>query len=147
LIALWCFFTGGRKAARAGARTRWGVAHGRIIESRVETRSPVHGKSYDEPVVHYSFVVAGRQYFGNVVEIDATPARQSSAAKRIVARYRPGAAVNVRYNPDNYGEAELVRASSAARWRRTLGLFMSWIGAVWFLFFLVALMLWVGGII
>jgi Protein of unknown function (DUF3592) len=147
LIALWCFFTGGRKADRAGPRRSWGVAPGRIIESRVERRSPVHGKSYEEPVVHYSFVVGGRQFFGNVVDIDATPARASSAAKRIVARYRPGTKVNVRYNPDNLGETELVGASSAGRWRRPLGLLMSWIGAVWFLFFLVALMLRTGGFI
>jgi hypothetical protein len=147
LIALWCFFTGGRKADRAGPRRRWGVAPGRIIESRVEKRSPVHGKSYQEPVVHYSFEVGGRQFFGNVVEIDAAPARPSSAAKRIVARYRPGAKVNVRYNPDNLGETELVGASSVARWRRPLGLLMSWIGALWFLFFLVALMLRTGGFI
>jgi len=147
LIALWCFFTGGRKAQRASPRSRWGVAPGRIIESRVERRSPVHGKSYDEPVVHYSFEVGGRQFFGNVVDIDATPARASSAARRIVARYRPGAKVNVRYNPDNLGETELAAAPSAARWRRPLGLLMSWIGAVWFLFFLVALMLRTGGFI
>jgi hypothetical protein len=146
-IAVWCFYTAGRRTDAAGARTLWRVARGRILDSHVEARPLHQGGNYYEPVVRYAYSVSGRQYFGDVVEIDAMPARQSSAAERIIARYRPGAGVNVRYNPDNPNEAELVGSSSMASWRWTLGATMTGIAAIAFLFFMVALLLRVGGII
>jgi Protein of unknown function (DUF3592) len=147
LIAIWSFYTSARQADRAGPRTLWRVARGQIHESRVVGRALHQGGGYFEPVVNYSYVVSGRQYFGDTIEIDAMPARRRTDAERIIARYRPGSAVNVRYNPENPSEAELVGASTAATWRWTLGTIMGGIAAVWFLFFIVALMLRIGGII
>jgi hypothetical protein len=146
-IAIWCFYSAGRKTDAAGARTLWRVARGQILDSHVEARSLHQGGSYYEPVVRYAYAVSGRQYFGDVVEIDATPARQSSAAERVIARYRPGASVNVRYNPDNPHEAELVGSSSAASWGGALSITMGGLAAMALLFFVVALLLRVGGII
>src|SRR4051812_14267761 len=147
LIAIWSFYKSARHADRAGPRTLWRVASGQIHESRVVGRALHQGGGYFEPLVNYSYFVSGRQFFNDVIEIDAMPVRQRSDAERIIARYRPGSAVNVRYNPDNPQEAELVGGSTAATWRGTLGMIMAAIAVVWFLFFFVALLLRVGGII
>ena len=111
------------------------------------SRFLAQGGNYYAPVVNYSYVVDGRQMFNDVIEIDAMPIRQQSDAARLIARYRPAAAVTIRYNPANPSEAELVGGSSAGSWRYGMGITAGAVAGICLVFFVVAMLLRVGGII
>src|SRR5262245_60640232 len=63
LIAIWCFYKSAQQADRAGGRTLWRVARGKIMDSRVLQQ----GGSY-QPAVNYVYTVDGRQLFNDTIE-------------------------------------------------------------------------------
>lgn len=105
-----------RSMARAGASRRWPAVNGVIASSAVSSHrsldsTGMHTTIY-EPVVVFAFTVAGRDEQSSNVSFSAVAGTSSSSdAEAVVARYTPGAAVQVFYNPTDPSEAVLEHAT------------------------------------
>ncbi len=97
-----------RRLARAAT---WPVAPGRVTISRVEERrgsgdsGPTH-RSY-EAVVEFRYEVGDLSFSSRQIVLGWRTSGSRKGAEAVVARYPVGAAVEVRYDPDNPSEAAL----------------------------------------
>jgi len=86
--------------SRGMASASWPVAPGRVIESYVSEDRDSDGDRTYEPVVRYEYTVNGLTYDGDRVHFGEFSSSDSGRSERIVARYPPGAPVEVHYRPD-----------------------------------------------
>jgi len=85
-----------------------------VLSTRVEEHSDSDGSTY-EPVVVYRYRVNDREYTASRV----TPLKESRSgrwANRVIARYQVGRNYTAFYDPDDPGEAFLVRSRSVIPW-------------------------------
>lgn len=107
-VALW------RRYVRAAG---WPVAPGVITASGIETKVGSIGTGGDrrrmttyQANVEYSYTVDGQAFIGRRLTLDSSSSGSHDAAAAIVARYRVGAKVGVRYDPANPTDAALERS-------------------------------------
>jgi hypothetical protein len=103
----------------AKASQRWPTAGGKILASEVKSRTTIHRRSRTTvfvPEISYGYRVAGRDYRGSVVRFGNLERATSGLAQELVAKYRQGAMVVVRYDPANPDRATL--ETSASSWRQ-----------------------------
>jgi len=99
-VLAFLFFRGG-----GGAASRWPAAPGTMLATRVDDPAP--GAFGFTPLVHYRYQVGPQQFDGVQLRQGPVRAPTREAAYAMVARYPPGAPVQVRYNPHNPQESVL----------------------------------------
>lgn len=82
---------------------------GVVISTDIEEVSRSNDRTDWNPVVTYSYTVAGTAYTSRIWRISSPSAQNRAEAERIAGSYEPGQAVNVYYNPRNPGWATLDR--------------------------------------
>lgn len=116
LLAL-LFFLGIRRMALQAMG--WPTVRGQVVRSEVETfrKTEKGGRTTTShrPVVEYVYPVRGREYRGNQITLMVQVSGSEMFAQKIRARYPAGAAVTVRYDPANPGNAAL-EISGGASW-------------------------------
>lgn len=134
LFALWFGFALYRQAVQARG---WPLVKGRITRSELDT---FQGRLSDDdtrtrtlyrPLIAYSYAFKGVTYSGNQETLGTKVTSSSdSYARKLIAKYPLGAAVNVRVNPQNPSEAVLKPAVGGAWliWVFAAGL----LGLAWF---------------
>ena len=88
-----------------------------VLSTRVEEHSDSDGSTY-EPVIVYRYRVQGREYTAS----RATPLKESRSgrwAKRVTARYQVGSEHTAYFDPENPGDAFLLRSRSIIPWAFT----------------------------
>ena len=99
MFAVWFFL---RKKAQA--TSRWPSTPGRVIASDVYVHNCGENGTVDEVRVTYDYAVAGVTLRGNRISIGG---QGSGSTKARLARYHPGAVVNVFYDPHKPASAVL----------------------------------------
>jgi hypothetical protein len=89
--------------------TAWGTATGTVISSTVRVSHSSKSTTY-HPYVVYRYTVDEHEYENDVLSKPRTSIGNHAAVERHAARYRPGADVEVLYNPDNPSESFLERS-------------------------------------
>lgn len=110
VAAIWFFHL--RTARKAEAAGTWpsapGVVQTSAVREKVESDSEGDSETAYYPEVGYRWTVQGQDYAGRRIAFGEAPRfAREAAAQAICARYPVGAAVSVRYNPDQPGEAVL----------------------------------------
>jgi hypothetical protein len=85
-----------------------------VLSTRIQEHSDSDGSTY-EPVVVYRYRVQDREYTASRV----TPLKESRGggwARRVIAKYEVGATYTAFYDPENPGEAFLLRSRSVIPW-------------------------------
>lgn len=100
-----------RAAAMAKASETWPTAMGKVTRSEivVEEDNDRDGSSttWYNPVIAYSYNVAGEAIEGSRIRFANMRKGSRKKAEEILARYRAGDSVTVRYNPEKPKEAVL----------------------------------------
>ena len=101
-----------RAVAKASASETWPAVMGRVSRSEVivEEDRDGEGATWYNPTVAYSYEVAGETLEGSRIRFANMRRGSRKKADEIAARYRVGAPVTVRYNPEKRGEAVLETA-------------------------------------
>ena len=102
--ALWSGLAHRRSRALVHAARRWRDAPGKVVATDVEQRGTstgAGGNSYYVPLIRYTYVVNGREREGARLRFGMTTARTRGGAGKMLAPYPAGAAVQVRYDPDD----------------------------------------------
>lgn len=109
----------GYSAWEARAAERWPSTPGIIRDTHVGPEQQCHdegggditGDTRCERVyvgrVRYDYHVGGERYLGTRIALAETASETVEDARQLVARYRPGASVTVRYDPESPGDAVL----------------------------------------
>jgi hypothetical protein len=103
---LLCYWGHGRAKARSQAAERWLKAAGTVIEAGVNRHGTSHHPYY-VPAIAYDYVVNGRARRGSRIRFGLLSFRTRSAAEKVLAPYPAGAAIQVRYDPDNPDDSVL----------------------------------------
>jgi hypothetical protein len=101
LFAGWYFLR--RNAQTTG---QWPSTRGRVIASDINRYRDTDGEYQEDVRVTYDYAVAGKTLRGNRI---STSGSGSGTAKAKLARYQPGAEVDVFYDPRNPVAAVLER--------------------------------------
>src|SRR5688500_14296273 len=98
-----------RAVRKAQASETWPTTIGRIVSSEilVEESRDDEGTTWYNPVVAYSYSVAGRTIEGSRIRFANMRRGSRKKAEEVLAPYRPGAPVTVRYNAGKPEEAVL----------------------------------------
>ena len=98
-----------RAVAKARASETWPTAMGKVSRSEVivEEDKDGEGSTWYNPVVAYSFNVAGATVQGSRIRFANMRRGSRKKAEEILARYPAGETVTVRYNPEKPSEAVL----------------------------------------
>ncbi|HEY5722622.1 MAG TPA: DUF3592 domain-containing protein [Allosphingosinicella sp.] len=100
-----------RAVAKANASETWPTAMGKVTRAEVlvEEDSDRDGGSttWYNPVVAYSYAVAGETIEGSRIRFANMRRGSRNKAEEVLARYRVGDSVTVRYNPEKPKEAVL----------------------------------------
>ena len=100
-----------RAVAKAKASETWPTAMGKLTRSEVVVEEDRDRDGSDttwyNPVVAYSYEVAGEKILGSRIRFANLRRGSRKKAEEIVARYRAGDNVTVRYNPEKPKEAVL----------------------------------------
>ena len=99
----------------------WPSTTGTIVDTWIErderTDSDDGVETYYKPFIKYSYQVNGGTFHSQRVDFGAQPSYSySSRAEDYLAQYPIGSEVEVFYDPDDYGEAVLVREASGSTW-------------------------------
>ncbi len=84
----------------------WPVTAGEVIRSEVKTSTDSDGTTYRAEVT-FRYEVGGQRYEADTWRFGAWGSSDSSAARDVVQRFPAGAAVEVRYNPNDPSSAVL----------------------------------------
>lgn len=93
-------------------RNRWGTVHGKIISSQVKTslsrpsKKTKRGSLYF-PAITYAYSINGRDFLGESYSFLQWSTSNRAEVEAIVARFTPGSAGSVFYNPQNPSESVL----------------------------------------
>ena len=115
--ALWSGWAHRKARALVEAATRWRDAPGKVVASDVELRgggATYNRSSYYVPLIRYTYVVNGQERTGARLRFGLVTARSRGAAAKMLAPYPAGAAVQVRYDPDNPDQSVLEPGRSSA---------------------------------
>ena len=115
-LGFWGFTANRRASALREAATRWREAPGKVVLSEVDQRGSSVSSSryaYFVPIVHYTYVVNGRERQGTRLRFGLPRSRSPSGARAMLAPYPVGAAVTVRYDPDDPDQAVLEPAKGS----------------------------------
>jgi hypothetical protein len=98
-----------RAVGKAKASETWPTTIGKILSSEVlvEESRDGEGSTWYNPVVAYSYSAAGRTIEGSRIRFGNVRRGSQKKAEAVLANYRPGAPVTVRYNPEKPDEAVL----------------------------------------
>ncbi len=96
---------------RMAVVSQWPSTMGTVMMSTLEWRSSSEGGSTAYPVVQYSYQVNGQAYQG--YKLAPGPEVGGTGAKKVVARYPPGAQVMVFYDPQKPSDAVLEKKAPA----------------------------------
>jgi hypothetical protein len=108
--ALWAGLAWRRARALVEAAQRWLDAPGNMVAASAERRvggSSSARNSYYAPLVRYTYVVNGREREGSRFRFGLTTARTRGGAEKMLAPYPVGAAIKVRYDPENPDQSVL----------------------------------------
>ena len=106
LVALLMTIGGYRRFSEA---RNWPRAVGKVLVSKVVRHedSDTEGKRLHRPLIEFAYRVDGKDYRSQKLQLSSSTAASESWAKGITAKYPVGAAVEVRYNPADPGDAAL----------------------------------------
>ena len=98
-----------RAVRKAKASETWPTTIGKIVslEVLVEECRDGEGSDWYNPVVAYSYSAAGRTMEGSRIRFGNVRRGSQKKAEAVLASYRVGAPVSVRYNPEKPDEAVL----------------------------------------
>jgi hypothetical protein len=98
-----------RAVGKARASETWPTTIGKVVSSEVlvEENRDGEGSTWYNPVVAYSYSVAGRAFEGSRIRFANMRRGSRRKADEIAGRYRVGTPVTIRYNPEKPGEAVL----------------------------------------
>ena len=98
-----------RAVAKANASETWPTAMGKVVRSEVivEEDKDGEGTTWYNPVVAYSYNVAGETIECSRIRFANMRRGSRKKAEEILARYGAGDSVTVRYNPEKANEAVL----------------------------------------
>jgi hypothetical protein len=102
------FFIGYRNQLKQAQS--WPSVPGTIVRSEVESFKETdngHTRTMYRPVVEYNYRVNDRDYQANQIKLGTTSAGSQAFAAKAAGKYPAGAAVDVRYEPGNPGNAAL----------------------------------------
>lgn len=134
LVTIWFGFVLSKQAVQAH---RWPLVKGRITKSELDvfqgrlSDDDTRTRTLYRPLIAYSYAFKGVTYSGNQEAFGAKVTSSSdSYARKLIAKYPLGAAVNVHVNPQNPSEAVLKPAVGGAWviWTFAAGL----LGLAWF---------------
>ncbi len=97
---------------RERSRSRgWAATSGTIVSSAVTRFTGKSGTTY-RPMVMYSYSVGAVRYSSNRISFRPAVTADHDAALKAAARYRPGSAVQVFYDPQDAEQAVLDRGAN-----------------------------------
>jgi hypothetical protein len=99
-----------RARALTEAAQRWLDAPGKVLAASAERRgggSATSRNAYYAPLIRYAYVVNGREREGSRLRFGLTTARSRGGAEKLLAPYPVGAAIKVRYDPENPDQSVL----------------------------------------
>lgn len=104
---------------KAGQAQAWPAVQGRILSAHVLERKSEDSEgnvswSY-QPVVEYEYVVMGSPYRSSRLAFGATGSGNRAQADQVAARYVPGMACTVYYNPQKPSDAVLERQAMGSK--------------------------------
>jgi len=107
--ALWAGLAWRRALALTEAALRWLDAPGKVTAASAELRGggSASRSTYYAPLIRYTYVVNGREREGSRLRFGLTTARSRAAAEKLLAPYPVGAAIKVRYDPENPDQSVL----------------------------------------
>ena len=80
--------------------TKWPVANGTILKSRVETHTDVHGIPHSTAKIEYAYLVNGRRFENDKLAFRLVRSHMTRAsAEKEIAAWPPGKAAAVHYDP------------------------------------------------
>ena len=88
---------------------------GKVVESRTQSYSRAAVNNYQTvyvPVVEYTYSVNGHEFRSRVISDDNSGEDSNADAKKIAARYPKDKAVRVFYDPENPGNATLMKPTT-----------------------------------
>jgi len=139
--AFWLFYTiNGMKLAEASQTwpSTTGIVEDTWIDREVDTDSDGDTRTTYKAYVKYSYQVNGATYSSQRVDFGGTKSYGSSSrAEDFLSQYPVGKQVEVFYDPDDVGEAVLVREASGAT--------VSIIGSIAMM--IISVVSWVGALI
>jgi hypothetical protein len=105
----------------AAKSAEWFSTTGTVVDAWIErdTRSDSDGEveTYFKPFIEYSYQVNGDAFHSQRVDFSPQPSYSSvSRAEECLAQYPVGREVEVFYDPEDYGEAVLLREASGSTW-------------------------------
>jgi hypothetical protein len=95
-----------RARERSQAAERWLTAPGSVVETGVN-RGGTSRNPYYVPAIRYAYEVNGKARQGTRIRFGLLTARSPRGAEAILAPYPVGAAIQVRYNPDDPDDSVL----------------------------------------
>src|SRR3954468_13282652 len=108
--ALWAGLAWRRARGLVEAAQRWLDAPGKVLAAGAELRgggATTARNAYYVPLIRYTYVVNGREREGSRLRFGLTTARTRGGAKKMLASYPVGAAIQVRYDPENPDQSVL----------------------------------------
>lgn len=106
----------------SGIVTAWEARSWAVVPGVVESVEVIKSESEDsseqtfEPVVTYSYDVAGAHYFADRVDLRDPVKHQAVSAQEVTMNYRKGQKVTVHYDPKNPRSAILEPGASVENW-------------------------------
>jgi hypothetical protein len=95
-----------RARGRARAAERWLIAPGTVVEAGA-VLGGTSRNGYYTPAIRYDYEANGRKRQGARIRFGLVSARSRRGAEAMLAPYPVGAAIQVRYNPDNPDDSVL----------------------------------------
>jgi len=115
--ALWAARAHFRSRAQVEAARRWLDAPGKVLSTDIQQRGGGSASRrtayYYFPLIHYSYVVNGRERQGSRLRFGLTSTRSRAGAAQILAPWPVGAAIQVRYDPDDPDQSVLEPGKAA----------------------------------
>jgi len=125
---IWLIMLGQRNRKLAIASQSWPTAPGTVLSSEItsrQARETINNSTttvtYYTPVVRYAYEVEGVRHEANIIRFGSLEENYQPRVKEYCDRYPVGAAVSVRYDPQNPKTATLESVSEAG--------FQIWMGA------------------
>jgi hypothetical protein len=120
-LGVYMVYSGIKSRTNARASEIWPVAGGTVLASEIESKRVFNPKSRTvthsyEPIIRYSYKVAGTDYESSTVRFGDLVRNSDGLAKELVARYPVGSTVAVHYDPADPRCAAL--ESVSAGWRQ-----------------------------
>ncbi len=119
-IGIYSIYSGIKSRGIAKASETWPTTGGTVLASEVVERKSYNRKQrmttyYYEPLIRYSYKIAGTDYESSVIRFGDLVRNSRSLADELVTKYPQGSTVAVRYDPSDPARATLETASAGGR--------------------------------